>query len=77
METIEIAFAVAYKKDYSWRGQIIKAKLDPETGQVKFWQIKLVVDKNMVYHEEEIEKLKDEKKQGEKECLEFDEKSPF
>ena len=74
LETIETAFAAAYKKDYGRKGQIIKAKLDPETGQVKFWQIKLVVDKNMVYHEEETEKLKDEKKQGEKECLEFDEK---
>lgn len=52
-ETIEMAIAAAYKKDYGKRGQIIRAKLNPETGEVKFWQIKEVVVKDMVYSEEE------------------------
>ncbi len=58
-ETIEVALAAAYKKDYGKRGQIIKSKLTPKTGSVKFWQIKQVVDEKMVYSEEELEKLKE------------------
>jgi len=61
LETIEMAIAAAYKKDYGEKGQIIKAKLDPESGDVKFWQVKLVVDKNMIYSEEELEEMKDRK----------------
>ena len=67
IETIEVAIAAAYKKDYGKRGQIIKAKLDPKTGEVKFWQIKLVVDEEMIYSEEEIEKLKEATERKKKE----------
>ena len=63
IETIEMAIAAAYKKDYGEKGQIIKAKLDPETGLVKFWQVKQVVDESMIYSEEELEKLKERKKE--------------
>lgn len=59
MESIETALAAAYKKDYGERGQIVKAKLDPKTGQAKFWQIKLVVTEEMIYSEEEIEKMQE------------------
>ncbi len=59
IESIEMAIAAAYKKDYGKKGQIIKAKLDPESGQVKFWQIKSVVTKSMIYSEEELEKIKE------------------
>ena len=58
IETIESAIAAAYKKDYGKRGQIIKASLDPGTGQVKFWQVRQVLSDSMVYSEEELEKLK-------------------
>jgi len=58
IESIETAIAAAYKKDYGERGQLIKAKLNSETGGVKFWQIKLVVSEEMIYSEEELEKLK-------------------
>ena len=58
LETIEMAIAAAYKKDYGKKGQIIKAKLDPESGDVKFWQVKLIIDKDMIYSEEELEKMK-------------------
>ncbi len=59
LETIEMAIAAAYKKDYGKKGQVIKAKLNLETGEVNFWQLKLVVDKKMIYSEEELEKLKE------------------
>jgi len=57
IETIETAIATAYKKDYGQKGQKIKAKFNPVSGDVKFWQIKLVVDKSMLYTEEEIEEM--------------------
>jgi len=60
METIEMAIAAAYKKDYGKKGQIIKAKLDPESGRVDFWQVKQVVTEDMIYSEEELEKLKEQ-----------------
>ena len=44
VETIQLAIAAAYKKDYGEKGQIIKAKLDPETGEIKITQIKYVVE---------------------------------
>ncbi|MBZ9569910.1 transcription termination/antitermination protein NusA [Patescibacteria group bacterium] len=61
IESIESAIASAYKKDYGEKGQKILAKLNPETGEVKFWQVKLVVDKKMIYSEEELEKFKKKK----------------
>lgn len=44
VETIEAAIAAAYKKDYGEKGQIIKTKLNQETGDVKITQIKFVVE---------------------------------
>ena len=53
-ETIEVALAAAYKRDYGKRGQIVRAKLDEETGKVGVRQIKIVVDETMIKSEEEI-----------------------
>jgi len=61
IETLEAAIATAYKKDYGKKGQKIKAKFNPVSGDVKFWQLKLVVDQSMLYTEEEIEALKEKK----------------
>src|SRR3989344_2069108 len=44
VETIEAAIAAAYKKDYGEKSQIIRAKLNQETGDVKMTQIKFVVE---------------------------------
>lgn len=55
LETIEMALAAAYKKDYGQRGQMIRAKLDPESGKFELWQEKIVVDGSMIKSEEEIE----------------------
>ncbi|OGN09912.1 MAG: hypothetical protein A3J46_03355 [Candidatus Yanofskybacteria bacterium RIFCSPHIGHO2_02_FULL_41_11] len=43
-ETVEAAIAAAYKRDYGKKGQIIKAKLDPETGNIKMSQAHYVVE---------------------------------
>jgi transcription termination/antitermination protein NusA len=61
IETIESAIATAYKKDYGKKGQKIKAKFNAVSGDVQFWQVKIVVDESMLYMEEEIEKLKEKK----------------
>ena len=61
IETIEAAIATAYKKDYGEKGQKIKAKFNPVSGDVQFWQIKLVVDNGMLYTDEEIEEMKENK----------------
>ncbi len=58
LESIEAAMVAAYKKEYGKKGQIIKAKLDPRTGGAEFWQVKLVVDKDMLYSDKELEELK-------------------
>jgi N utilization substance protein A len=61
IETIEAAIATAYKKDYGQKGQKIKAKFNPVSGDVKFWQIKMVVDNSMLYTDEELEEMKENK----------------
>ena len=65
IETIEMALAAAYKKDYGERGQNIRVRLDQKTGQAQFFQAMLVVDESMILSEEEIaalEKEREEKK---------------
>ena len=44
IETIEAAIAAAYKRDYGKKGQIIKAKLDTDTGKLKMTQVLYVVE---------------------------------
>lgn len=61
IETIEAAIATAYKKDYGQKGQKIKAKFNPVSGDAQFWQLKLVVDDSMLYTPEEIEDMKNNK----------------
>lgn len=53
IETIEMALAAAYKRDYGKKGQIIQAKLNPQTGETAFSQIKIVVDESMLKSEKE------------------------
>ena len=77
IESIESAIAAAYKKDYGQKGQVIKAKLSPTTGGVKFWQVKLVVTKDMIYSEEELEELKEKREGVPKESEEDSEKVRF
>jgi len=53
LETIEMALAAAYKKEYNRKGQNIKIKFDLKTGQMEVFQVKLVVDKTMLKEENE------------------------
>ena len=52
---IEAAIAAAYKKEYRKRGEVIRAKFEPKTGGLKFWQVKTVVDPEQVRIVEEVE----------------------
>ncbi len=44
LETIEMALAAAYKKDYGDKSQIVRATLNPETADVVFTRMHIVVD---------------------------------
>ncbi|MFA5935164.1 MAG: transcription termination factor NusA [Candidatus Paceibacterota bacterium] len=53
LEAIEVALATAYKKEYGKRGQIIRSKIDLNSGKMEFIQVKTVVDKDSVLIREE------------------------
>lgn len=55
LDAIESSIAAAYKKEYEKKGEIIKAKFDLKTGELKFWQVKTVVDETTVRFGEEEE----------------------
>ncbi len=57
MEAIEFALAAAYRKDFGNKQQNIKVKFDPETGDMKAWDIKTVVED---ISEEALEAAQDE-----------------
>lgn len=63
IQSIEMAIAAAYKKEYGKKGQIIRAKFDPETDKTEIWQIKIVVDKSMLKEEEEKGETEETKKE--------------
>ena len=60
LEAVEQSLAAAYKKEFGGKGQVIKAKVEPKSGVVEFWQEKLVVDDSMIYSEEELKEMKEE-----------------
>jgi len=53
-EAIETSLAAAYKKEYRERGEVIRGKLDLKSGDLRFWQVKEVVDPTMVRMTDEI-----------------------
>lgn len=55
LSAVESAVAAAYRKEYGKKGEIIKANLDSKSGELKFWQVKTVVDENSVRIKEEEE----------------------
>ncbi|PIR69278.1 MAG: transcription termination/antitermination protein NusA [Candidatus Niyogibacteria bacterium CG10_big_fil_rev_8_21_14_0_10_46_36] len=73
IEAIEMALAAAYKKEYGKKDQIVRAYFDFEKGNVRFEQIKIVVDESMIKSEEELEeearireeKMREAKEKGE------------
>ena len=62
LEAIAMAFATAYKKEYGKKGQIVRASFDQASGQVEFWQVKIVVDRNQVIMEGDEEMAHEELK---------------
>ncbi|PID83370.1 transcription termination factor NusA [Candidatus Campbellbacteria bacterium] len=67
IDAIEETLAAAYKKQYGERGQVVKAKLNMDTGNVDFFRIKEVVSDNEVIPEDELEKMDKEQYLAEKE----------
>jgi len=57
MEAIEMALGAAYRKDFGHRQQNIKTKFDPETSDMKMWDVKEVVED---VEEEVLEKAQEE-----------------
>jgi len=68
MEAIEASLAAAYKREYGEKGDVVRAKLDSKTGEVKFWKIKTVVDESTVHMGEEEEEAipRESDREGEK-----------
>ncbi|MBP9856210.1 MAG: transcription termination/antitermination protein NusA [Candidatus Pacebacteria bacterium] len=62
---IEDALTAAYRKDYGKKGQIIRAKLDFDTGAVSFFQVKVVVDENTAKVMDEDHEPVEEEVEGE------------
>lgn len=55
LEAIELALAMAYKKEYGKKGQIVRTVFDKNTGKIEFYQVKIVVDESKVIMEDEAE----------------------
>ena len=70
IDAIEQALAAAYKKDYGKKGQIIRAKIDIDSGVMEFHQIKIVVDDSLV-------RMTPEDEEDEEEIAEDDERVRF
>ena len=66
IETIELALAAAYKRDYGKRGQIIRAALEPSSGDILMKQIKIAVDETMIKSEEEVRREEEERDETKK-----------
>ena len=60
IDAIENAMATAYKREYGKRGQIVRAKLDLNSGTISFEQVKTVVDDTTVRFPTEGEELPEE-----------------
>jgi N utilization substance protein A len=65
-EAIEWALAAAYKKEYGQKGEVIKAKFNPESNTLNFWQVKTVVSNETVRFPKEGENVSGEKEEKEK-----------
>lgn len=76
IETLEMALAAAYKKDYGKKGQIVRATFDSATGSITFRQIKIAVDESMIKSEEEIKAEEEARQKTLEEAVEKKERIP-
>jgi N utilization substance protein A len=63
LEVIESSIAAAYKREYGERGDVVRCKLDEKTGELKFWQVKTVVDETTVRFVDEAEEAAQREKE--------------
>lgn len=66
LETINAALAAAYRKDFGKQTQIIRAEMDPESGQANFWQVFDVIAEDTEVEDEENQKTLSEAKKIDK-----------
>lgn len=59
---LEIAFATAYKREYGKNDQIIRCRINQETGEATFFQVKQVLDADHILPEDETPKEEDEER---------------
>ncbi len=59
-EAVEKSLAAAYQKEYGEKGQLVKCHINFEAGTMNFDQVKIVVDKDAVRFEEEIDLPEDD-----------------
>lgn len=59
IDAIEQSLAAAYKKDYGKKGQIVRVKLDLDSGATEFFQVKIVVDESTVRFLEDGEDIEE------------------
>lgn len=62
LETVEAALAAAYRKDYGNPHQVIRAELDPETMEMKVYQVFSVVEDELLEDDHSQKTLKEAKK---------------
>jgi len=76
MEAVESALAAAYRKDFGNRQQNITVKFDPETGDMKAWDVKEVVEdideEKLEADQEELSKRREEARKEDRELTEED-----
>lgn len=74
MEAVELALAAAYRKDFGNRQQNIKVKFDPETGDMKVWDVKTVVEdiseEDLEAGQEKLTELREKAREEERELTE-------
>ena len=61
IDAIENAMATAYKREYGKRGQVVRAKLDLNSGTIGFEQVKTVVDDTTVRFPTDGEEVPEER----------------
>lgn len=62
LETVEAALAAAYRKDYGNPHQVIRAELNPETMEMKMFQVFTVVEDELLEDEHSQKNLADARK---------------
>lgn len=61
-EALEMAFATAYKREYGKSDQIIRCRINQESGKADFFQVKQVLDEAHILPEDETPNEEDEER---------------